>query len=81
MTRKDYVLIAEIVRSLPIDSNLRQTIAQCFAFMLGTRNDNFHCGKFLVACHRDIEVVDLDKTSPKQLHDLIKSALGETNEP
>lgn len=49
MTRKDYVLIARVIRDIGQDST-RCTVATQFADALGRENANFDRNKFLTAC-------------------------------
>lgn len=52
MTRKDFELIAEVIRELPphVDVDYRRLIAKAFAAKLRATNDKFIPVKFLKAC-------------------------------
>ena len=49
MTRKDYILIANVVKSID-DKPTRAHVALSFAERLGRLNERFNHSQFLVAC-------------------------------
>lgn len=52
MTRKDYELIANRIRTLPINGYQREEIAQAFAESLKAANKNFSPDLFIVKATR-----------------------------
>lgn len=52
MTKKDFELIAEIIRSLP-DTTSREGIAWKFSQALATANPRFNVKRFIEACSPD----------------------------
>lgn len=50
MTRKDFVLIASTVASLPVNKETRKAIARDFAIALETTNPAFDRDRFVTAC-------------------------------
>lgn len=49
MTRKDFVVIAETIATLPVTDAQRWTIAGRFALKLATTNPTFDRGRFMAA--------------------------------
>jgi hypothetical protein len=50
MSRKDYELIADIIRTLSLDSRAHDDVARAFAFGLLHTNRRFDLSRFLNAC-------------------------------
>lgn len=50
MTRKDFELIASVIRSMDSESNSRIAIAEAFADALWQINPRYARTRFLVAC-------------------------------
>ncbi len=48
MTTKDFIIIAETIRSLP--EHMRWEAAQAFAHSLPSTNPRFNAAKFVAAC-------------------------------
>lgn len=50
MTRKDYVLIAEAIKSTTLDERNREKVVYTLAFALKGENERFDYDKFVTAC-------------------------------
>lgn len=55
MSRKDYELIAEIIRGLELDAELHDQVARAFAFNLTPTNHRFNVDRFVRACRAHSE--------------------------
>lgn len=53
MTKKDFIFIAAVIRSLP--DSIREEVAVKFADRLGEANALFKTNRFLVACGADTQ--------------------------
>ena len=49
MTRRDFVLIAEVISRSDIPADARATLAQAFAVRLKAENPNFDVARFVAA--------------------------------
>jgi hypothetical protein len=58
MSRRHFVFIAEVVRSLPPEC--RTLVAYKFARALMGTNKDFHMAKFITACGSDLETIEKD---------------------
>lgn len=50
MTKRDFIIIAEVVNGMEVDYNLRSRLAQSFAKRLSDTNDRFKRDVFVEAC-------------------------------
>ncbi len=46
MTRKDYILIADTIKSMPVSNQARKRVTDHFARQLAAANSNFNEGMF-----------------------------------
>lgn len=53
MSKAHFVLIAQAIKNLELDLNVKCYIAKCFAWNLQRTNENFDFDKFLKACVED----------------------------
>ena len=61
MTKKDFIIISQIVGGLNIPDNLRHIVAQDFAQSLSKINERFDFNRFVTACQKEI-----DKNQPNR---------------
>lgn len=50
MTRKDYILIADAIKSSTLDERHREKVVYTLAYVLRNDNERFDYDKFVTAC-------------------------------
>lgn len=56
MTKRDYILITQIIGNLNLYKPVHEMVAREFGRMLQKTNDRFDYDKFMAACEKEIEL-------------------------